>query len=239
VVLAPDEFDDGWVKTAKQHTDFYGMSVFAYETMYLGLLWVFPITDGENDGPIFVEMATSRDGVNWTRQEHPRTPILPTGKEGTWDGGMVFTPNHPLVEAGTIRLYYGGFEATHGRDGRGAIGLATLRKDGFASLDAGTHVGMLTTHPLAGLRGPLRVNYRATGGSIRVEILDAAGKPLSGFSCDDCDPLGGDSVDQEVTWKGSNRLPDGQEPLRLRFVLERASLYSFAAGDRVKVLRPK
>ena len=119
LVLVPDEFDDRWVETATQHTDFYGLSAFAYESMYLGFLWVFRITDGTNDGPIFVEMVTSRDGVNWTRQEEPRTPVLPTGPKGAWDRGMVFTPNHPLVENDRIRLYYGGFDVTHGADGTG------------------------------------------------------------------------------------------------------------------------
>ncbi|HOW71978.1 MAG TPA: hypothetical protein PKY77_15370 [Phycisphaerae bacterium] len=238
LVLVPDEFDDRWVKSPGQHTDFYGLSAFAYESMYLGFLWVFRITDGDNDGPIFVEMVTSRDGVNWTRQDEPRTPVLPTGPKGAWDCGMVFTPNHPLVEGDKVRLYYGGFDVTHGADGRGAIGLAVLRKDGFASLDAGANAGTVTTHPLVGVRGPLRVNYRAVRGSLKVEIVDGQGRPLAGYSRQECDSLTTDSVDQEVTWKGSNHLPDGQGAIQLRFVLQDASLYSFCAGENLQVARP-
>ncbi len=237
MVLIPDEFDDRWVRRPGQHTDFYGLSAFAYESMYLGFLWVFPITDGKDDGPIFVELVSSRDGVNWARQERPRDPILPLGPKGAWDCGMIFTPNHPLVEGDRIRLYYGGFNVTHGADGAAAIGLATLRKDGFASLDAGEAVGTITTWPLLGLTAPLYVNCRADGGSVRVELLDAAGGVVPGFDREACDPLTKDGVRQEVTWKGSSRLPESMQPLRLRFVLQKASLYSFAAGDALRVVR--
>lgn len=235
MVLVPDEFDDRWVTRPGQHTDFYGLSGFAYESMYIGFLWVFPITDGKNDGPIFVELVSSRDGINWVRQEKPRTPILPLGPDGAWDDGMIFTTNHPLVEGDTIRLYYGGFDVTHGVDGgRASVGLATLRKDGFASLDAGSETATVTTRKLTGTAGTLRVNCKADGGWLKVEVLDDAGKAVPGYGRDDCGPLTGDAVDKPVTWKRHDRLPETKGPLRLRFVFRNASLYSFAAGDDMR-----
>lgn len=239
LVLIPDEFDDRWVKAPGQHTDFYGMSVFPYESMYLGFLWVFPITDGKNDGPIFVEMTTSRDGVNWQRQDQPRTPVLPVGPAGAWDCGMVFTPNHPLVAGDRLRLYYGGFNSTHGADGKAAVGLATLRKDGFASLEAGSDGGVVVTRPLVGMSGALRLNAAATGGSILAEILDEQGQTLPGYSAQDCQPLTGDSIDQRILWNGSNQLPDSAAPLKLRFILKNAAFYSFHAGDQLRVIQPE
>jgi hypothetical protein len=239
MVLIPDEYDDRWVSKPGQHTDFYGLSGFAYESMYIGFLWIFRITDGNNDGPIFVELVSSHDGVDWIREEEPRTPILPLGPTGSWDGGMVFTPNHPLVESDTIKLYYGGINVTHGAGKEaGAIGLATLRKDGFASLDAGGAAGTITTKRLLGAAGPLRVNYKAAGGSLKVEVLDENGKALPGFSRDDCEPLNGDSVDQVVRWKGSSEVPRQTGPVRFRFVLQNAAIYSFAAGDSMHLLQP-
>ena len=239
MVLVPDEYDDRWVYEALptptttaegRHTDFYGLCGFAYESMYIGFLWVFRITDGRNDGPIFVEFVSSRDGVHWTRQEEPRPPILPLGPDGSWDDGMVFTTNHPLLEGDVIKLYYGGFDVTHGVDGgRGGIGLATLRKDGFASLDAGATEGTMTTRLLDSAQGSLAVNYAAPHGSLRVEVLDAQGEVMPGCGREDCDPLTGDSVNQAVTWGRVRALPAG--PLRLRFILRNASLYAFAVGD--------
>jgi len=236
LVLLPDDYDDRWVQGSGQHTDFYGLCGFPYESMYLGFLWVFRITDGKNDGPIFVELVSSHDGVSWTRQESPRTPILPTGGPGTWDCGMIFTTNHPLVEGDRIRLYYGGFDVTHGPDGRAAVGLATLRKDGFASLDAGPTAGSVTTRSLIGARGPLTVNARASGGWLKVEVLDGTGKVIPGFNRDDCQALQADGVRQAVTWKGSDRLPESAGPIQLRFVFENASLFSFAVGGPVQVV---
>lgn len=229
MALVPDEFDDRWVTEAGQHTDFYGLSGFAYESMYVGFLWVFRITDGHNDGPIFVELVSSHDGVTWLRQEQPRTPILPLGPEGAWDSGMVFTPNHPLVENGTIKLYYSGWSTTHNGGGGGAaIGLATLRKDGFASLDAGSTTGSVTTRELTGASGQLHVNCDASGGWLAVEVLNRHGEVIPGYNQASCNPIQADSVDRIVTWGLLSTLPtDG--PIRLRFIFRNASLYSFRA----------
>jgi hypothetical protein len=235
MVLVPDEFDDRWVtadSAENAHTDFYGLCGFAYESMYLGFLWMFPITNGKNDGPIFVELVTSHDGVHWERQEKPRPPMLPLGPDGAWDDGMLFTPNHPLVEGGRIKLFYGGFDVTHGSGGgSAAIGLATLRKDGFASLDAGEDEGIVTTKPLQGAAGPLRINFRAPGGSLMAEVLDSNGNIMDGYGRNDCIPLTGDDVDAKVSWKSTDVLPETAASLRIRFILRDASLYSFRAGN--------
>lgn len=116
VILVPDYIDCREVRT-----EFYGLCGFAYKSMYLGFLWVFRMTGSVNDyddGPICIELVTSHDGVNWRRQAPDangnRLPILAPGPRGTWDGGTVNTPNHPLVEDGMIKLYYGGCDKTHG-----------------------------------------------------------------------------------------------------------------------------
>jgi len=108
LILVPDQVDDRWVTQDKQHTDFYGLCAFPYESGYIGLLWIFRITDGNNDGPIFVELVSSRDGVKWHRQEGERPPLLDVGAPGAWDSGMITTVNQPLVEGDRIRLFYGG-----------------------------------------------------------------------------------------------------------------------------------
>lgn len=240
LVLTPDTFDDRWAKGI-QRTSFYGLSAFAYESMYLGFLWVFRATDEEGyfDGPVHLELVTSHDGIRWFRQEGDRPPILELGKDGTWDDGMHYTPQHPLLVDGKLWLYYGGFDCTHAAPApwHGAIGLAKLRKDGFASLDAEENPGIVLSKRLTGAAGPLRLNYQIRpGGSIRVEILDPDGTPLPGYGRDDCKPLTGDSLDQAVAWKNHGTLPAGRSPIRLRFILEKASLYSFAAGPKLQVV---
>lgn len=239
LILMPDKFDDRWVQHDQQRTDFYGLSAFAYESAYLGFLWVFRITDGKNGGPIFVELVSSRDGVNWRRQEGERRPILAPGEPGAWDGGMVLTPNHPLVEGDTIKLFYGGTEHQHGARAatyRSAIGLATLRKDGFASLDAGAEGGRVSTKLLRHVGGELRVNATfAAGGWLKAELAGRDGRVIPGYSFADSESVAKDGVDQLVSWRRHARLPDGGQILSIRFSLQNASLYSFRAGDGVQL----
>src|SRR5439155_17947254 len=235
LILAPDVFDDRWVTADRQHTDFYGLSAFPYQAGYIGFLWVFRITDGRNDGPIYAELVSSRDGIRWIRQEGERPAILAPGAAGSWDSGMIFTATQPLVEGDRIKLYYGGFDVTHSvKGGKAAIGLATLRKDGFASLDAGGEEATVLTRPLRNARGSLAVNADVSaGGALRVEVLDTAGGVAPGYGRDDCDPLSGRGVEQPVTWRDRRELPAGSAPIRLRFLLRRSALYAFNAGPEL------
>ncbi len=236
LILVPDKFDDRWVTRSGQHTDFYGLTAFPYQSQYLGFLWIFRIVDGKNDGPIFCELVSSRDGVTWKRQEGDRIPMLAPGPSGAWDSGQLQTFNHPLQVGGKLRVYYGAFETTHGiQEGDGAIGLATLRKDGFVSLDAGSGAGVVTTRLLTNLEGELRLNADAGAGEIRVEVLDRTGEILPGYGRDECRPMSEDGIDFPVRWRAHEKLPRSPEPLRLRFVLTQASLFSFRAGDSVRL----
>jgi len=239
LILAPDDHDDRWVKPGEVHrTHFYGCPMFAYETMYLGLLWIFRAEDDDGyfHGPIFNELVTSRDGEHWLREEGDRPPLLPTGPPGAWDSGMVLACTF-LRRDDTLWLYYTGTSNLHDRPPfQGKIGLATLRKDGFASLDARDRPGRLTTKRLVGLTGQLRVNYRAPAGRLRAEVLDADGQVLPGYAGEDCLPLTGDRVEAPVVWRERRTLPAGNRPLRLRFLLEEASLFSFRADGDVTVL---
>ncbi len=244
LIFWPDTFDDRWAPAGTlQRTHFYGFAVFPYESMYLSFLWIFRATDAEGYyvGPTFVELASSHDGMHWTRQEGDRPPILPQGPPGAWDDGQVYTARAPVLEGDTLKLWYGGFNDLHGvalTKMTGGIGLATLRKDGFASLDAGSNVGTILTRVLSGASGQLRVNYRAAGGWLKVEVLDEDGQGLPGYGHADCVALTGDSVSQPVVWGSHSELPAGQPRLRLRFLLQNASVYSFMAGMSVTVQQP-
>jgi hypothetical protein len=260
VVLQPDALDDAWaiqagLDLATNRTHFYGVSVFPYQTMFIGLLWIFRASDPPNCGhdceptagyifgTIHVELASSRDGVSWTREQGDaaagRPATLALGAEGEWDSMMLFTANDPLLEDGEIKLYYGGCDENHGSigtNGSAAIGLATLRKDGFASLDAAASTGTVTTKALAGMNGELHVNANvASGGALAVEVLDDAGQVIPGYGAADCQPLTEDSLDAVVRWGSRTALPAYPCALRLRFVLQDAALYSFMAGSALRL----
>ena len=97
------------------------------------------------------------------------------------------------------------------------------------SVDAGEEEGELVTgeESLKGM--DLYINGKTSGdtGRISVEILDAAGKPVSGFSGNESGLFRGDGVSSLIDW-GNRRLgdlPDGRYRIRFRMLL--ASLYSY------------
>lgn len=104
----------------------------------------------------------------------------------------------------------------------------TLRLDGFASLHAGYAAGQMTTKPLRFSGSRLVLNFATSAaGSLRVEVQDDSGVAIPGFSLEECVELLGNSVEREVHWKAG---PDvsrlAGKPVRLRFVMNEADLYS-------------
>jgi len=104
----------------------------------------------------------------------------------------------------------------------------TLRIDGFVSVNAPMTGGELVTKPLIFTGKNLILNFSSSAaGDILVEIQDAKGKPLPGFSLDECPPIYGDSIERKVSWKNGNDLSALEgKTIRLRFVLKDADLYS-------------
>ena len=103
-----------------------------------------------------------------------------------------------------------------------------FRTLGFASRRAGEREGVLTTHLLLFQGSRLTLNAAAAQGHVKVEVLDAGGHPVSGYSRAECSLQGFDSTRQEVSWQGRSDLkPLSGKPVRLRFYLQRADLYGF------------
>jgi hypothetical protein len=105
----------------------------------------------------------------------------------------------------------------------------TLRLDGFASLGASLKGGTALTKPLVFEGDRLEVNFSTSaGGSLRVEIQGADGKPVPGFALVDCNMQYGDQLDRIVTWKsGADVSQLADKPVRLKIELKDADLYSF------------
>jgi hypothetical protein len=104
----------------------------------------------------------------------------------------------------------------------------TLRLDGFVSVNAPYAGGELVTKPLRFTGSKLVLNYATSAaGSVQVEIQDAAGNPVEGFALAQCPEIYGDETERAVTWTGG---PDvsklAGQPVRLRFVMKDADLYS-------------
>jgi len=191
-----------------------------------GVTWQRVLHDG------VATAAQLKEDRNW-KQEAEQATFLPYGEyKRDWDWGQVYPFHPPLVVGDEVRFYYTGMSSRHWasyhKDEPGSgIGLATLRIDGFVAVEA-PDAGTLTTKPLVFFGDTLVVNADADEGSVVVEALRADGNPLPGFTAADCTPLTTDNVRHVVEWgsRADCALLQGS-PIRLRFHLQRAKLYSF------------
>ena len=97
------------------------------------------------------------------------------------------------------------------------------------SLDGGAVEGSVLTKPLLWKGDTLWINADASGGELRVEVLDSSGKLLDRkYSHAKAIPVDADGVRLPVRWKTGADLRELQgETIRLRFWLRRARLYAF------------
>jgi len=105
----------------------------------------------------------------------------------------------------------------------------TLRLDGFVSVEAALSGGEFFTKPLTFDGSRLEINFSTSvAGSVRVEIQDADGKRIDGFSLADCPEVFGDSLARVLQWKGGSDVSKlAGKPIRLRFVMRDANVYAF------------
>src|SRR4029078_12921504 len=91
------------------------------------------------------------------------------------------------------------------------------------------HGGEAITRPLSFSGSKLVLNYR-TGpkGSVRVELQNAEGQPISGFAATDSQRLIDEETSGVARWeRGSDLASLEGRPVRLRFVLNDAELFAF------------
>ena len=112
----------------------------------------------------------------------------------------------------------------------------SLRMDGFVSLQAPLSGGEMVTKPLRFQGSKLLLNYSSSaGGGLWVELQDEQGKPLNGFTQADADEAFGDHIEGSVSWKGNQDVSSlAGKPVRIRFILKDADLYSFRFSGKSK-----
>ena len=143
---------------------------------------------------------------NWTsRTNYPLTGILPYGENQV----MLFIARNYMQDDWHIERLL-------------------LRTDGFSSVNAPWAGGEMITRAFKFAGKQLEINYSTSAaGSIRVELQDADGKPLPGFTAEDSEEIIGDEIRRIVRWQGRGDVSSlAGKPVRLRFVMKDADLYS-------------
>lgn len=181
----------------------------------------------------------SRDGRTFAPRAEP--DIAPEGwGSGAWDTGYLSaTGGLCVVKDERLWFYYSGLRGDGGRlasgttwfrngmYSNGSIGLATLRRDGFAGMVADGR-GEIVTKPLVFDGGHLFVNAECRFGSVSAEILGEDGRPVPGFTACDCASFRqADSTKTELRFAGGSLAALSGHPVRIRFILECATLYAF------------
>lgn len=105
----------------------------------------------------------------------------------------------------------------------------SLRLDGFASIQAGYDGGRVLTKPLKFKGKQLLINFATSAaGSVKVEIQDADGRPIPGFTLADSNKTIGNEIERAVSWKGKTDLASlAGRPIRLLFELKDADVFAF------------
>jgi hypothetical protein len=184
--------------------------------------WPFP---GQSD----IGFLSSRDGVHWDRTFREAW-IRPGLDAKNWhERSLEF--GWGIVETGPAELSM--YMDENVRTDTARIRRVTLRPDGFVSVNAPDSGGELTTVPLTFAGTRLFLNYSTSAaGSVRVELLDAAGRPLPGHGMNESEEIFGDEIERAVTWGGRSDIGGfAGRVIRLRLLLRDADLFAFRFGD--------
>jgi hypothetical protein len=221
---------------------FYTMPVFAYDSMYVGLLWLFHNSSSQlvgsfNQffGTMDAQLTYSYDGIHFVRGL--RQPLLE--RNPFPEHGCTQLRPYSLVEADhEIRIYSGASRASHGRETSlqktgvcaQAITLHRLRQDGLMYLCSQGDWARFQTKPLALWSPDITLNAAAPFGEVRYQVTDERSQAVAGFTFDDCVPLRGDDrLDWKLHWKDATPSDLLGKVLRLEFQFENARIYSLAA----------
>ena len=215
----------------------YGHMGFVYESMWIGMLRVMHLIP-TGWKKVDIQLTYSRDGRHWSRPRE-RQPFIPLGGADTWEADYSGPDQYgPLIVDDELWFYYFGSRHPY-RDNKPkgggnwpmAVGLCKLRRDGFASLNAGQAPGPgeVVTRPLNYQGKSLFINAEvADGGWVRAAVLSEDSQPLESYRLDQAVPLTQSTTRGGMAWRSANELTVTRDRhVRLLFQLKDAKLYSF------------
>lgn len=217
----------------------YNLDATPYESIMLGAYHIFLGPPNEICQQIKrpkimdIQMAYSRDGFHFDRSN--RSPFLSSSRiVGRWDYGYLHTHSGILTVVGD-KLYFhfsawSGVSPVMGMDmyAGGSVGLASLRRDGFASMNAEEEEKNLLTRVLSSTHPYLFVNVCCPNGMLAAEITDREGKVIEPYSRGRCRAVAVDSCCQRIVWEGAEELSAlKKHNFRIRFYLKCGQLYAF------------
>jgi hypothetical protein len=157
-------------------------------------------------GVVEVQLGVSRDGISWTR--YPRPVYAGIDDNGGNTHHEIFMVQGLVRRGNEIWQYVTGhpgngmnYHSAWVKNRYSPVYRLIQRLDGFVAAEAAYGGGTLTTKPLRFTGNHLKLNINTGAvGYAQVGFLDGAGKPIPGFSMDDCIYINGDFIDTPVEW---------------------------------------
>ena len=207
--------------------ELYNLDATPYESLMLGLFSIWEGQPKDTEKRNEVLLGYSRDGFHWYRPD--RRPFAGVNEtDGAWNWGNVQSAGGGCLVVGDQLYFYVSGRGPSKTADPAVTGLAVLRRDGFASMDAGETTGTLTTRLVKFNGKYLFINADVQGGELRVEVLDRDGKVYPALYHGLCMPITTDGTIQPVQWMESRDLAAvAGKPVRFRFHLTNGKLYSF------------
>ena len=186
-----------------------------------------------------VQLAVSRDGINWKRYRRPAY-VKAGWYRNSYCGwpwllqGMARRGNSIYQYASLRTSGHGGMDLVKSAEEYPGFTLCEQQADRFVGAEFDYAGGTITTAPFIfeGNRLTLNVDTGALGEG-RVGILHEDGKPAPGFSLEECDLLNGDHFDKFVSWKSRADVSSlAGKAVRLRMAMRGTRLYAFQFNQR-------
>lgn len=209
----------------------YGHIGFVYESMWVGMIRTMRMIP-KGFKQVDIQLSYSRDGRHWSRPAQ-RQPFIALGTDDSWDADYLGpAKNGPVLVGDELWFYYFGARSAERTDVSAwsfGIALAKLRRDGFASIDAGETPGRMITRPMTFEGRKLFVNADvAEDGWVKAAVLTTDSDPLESYALDDSIALKKNTTRGPMVWNSKKELASpGDGHFRFVFQLKKARLYSF------------
>ena len=220
-----------------RENQFYTPGISTYHGQYIGLPSIYH--DATTDGRIETGFLHSLDGENWNVSEGG--PAIVNARVHFPDGDdyQIYAQPSIIERDEDLLIYYSYLNRNHDDDDsfanfdfEGGMHIASLRRDGFASIDSnrsGSATWITDAMSLTCYADLLKINA-IVNGSLSAEVRNAQTLAvIPGFSLSESIPLSeGDYLDGELHWTSGRPLAEltGQD-VRFMFQFEDSSVFSF------------
>ena len=228
------------------NTDIYTNS-YSRHPANVNVHYMFPAMYRHYEGTFEIQVAVSRDDINWVRPS--RDVFIPLGKKEEFDSYIIsVSPGFVELDKDTWALYYRAGNSPHGGckpvdlgyTPEGVGSYVTFKRDRILGIEGQKQGGHFVTRPLKFDGKQLFINAVPTSvdgsessndsSEILVQIVDPhTAKPLPGYTFKECQPIKEDGLDVPVKWNGNSIIgPEvSRKFIALHFKIRSMQIYSF------------